>query len=460
MRGRVFQVVCLLVLPAVFTPNLAGQNFGPPGLIKNVRIVHERGVPSVEILSTGPVIPEVQAIDLPPRLVIDLPNTRMGVQQRRIQVQKDNILAIRVDQYQQKPPITRIVLDLKARYGYSWDGAGNRLMIRLKPPDNRTENQKSPTQAPVSSNLAMSGAGEPSVVPVSAGSGSVMVAGRSIGAGSSVTAGSDTTVLQMPRGGEVRLCPGTTISVTPSPNKRDLMFGLSTGGIETHYSLNASADAVLTPDFRIMFAGPGTFHYAISADSHGNTCVRALKGNTSSAIVSELMGDRIYQVKPTEQAVFRLGQIDKVDADVPLECGCPPPPEVLKTEGPAAPKVIEQELPAKVQLGGNSAVAVAAAEPPASNGRLSNGPETGALPPLNPNDTHVQVDAPLVFTRKNRASTLPAPAQAAQQLPVDDGPGRQVHLDAVIESAPPEKADGEHRGFLRRVGGFFSRIFK
>jgi hypothetical protein len=360
---------------------------------------------------------------------------------KKISVQKENILAIRADQFQQAPPITRIVLDLQAPYGYTWDGAGNRLMIRLRPAEDAKVGKDSTADQPaLAPGMSLSAA--PAIVPVTSGSGAV-IAGSHLAAGSTITAATETAVLRLARGGEVRVCPGTTVSVTPSPNKRDLMLGMSTGAIETHYALDASADSVLTPDFRIMFAGPGHFHFAISADSHGNTCVRSLTGNTSSAIVSELMGDRIYQVRPTEQAVFRLGQIDKVDTSVPLECGCPPPPAVMKTDTSSAPTVLDAQLPTKVQIGGSPTPATSAnvgslGDTP-SNTRLTNGPETAPLPPSQPNDVHVQVDAPFVFNAKDRASNgASAPVQASRNLPpVDDSPERQVRLEPPVVQFPP-----------------------
>jgi hypothetical protein len=458
------KIVCISSLAVSLAA--PAQTFGPPPTVKSVRIVHENGVPAVEILTRGgPVIPEVQVLDSPPRLVIDLPNSKLGLTQKQIPIQKDNILAIRVDQYQATPPITRVVLDLLAPYGYSWDGAGNRLMVRLKPAEDANAG-KNPEQAPTPPGLSLSA--PPAVVPVTGGSGAIFLAGSHLAAGSSVTASSDTAVLQLARGGEIRVCPGTTVSITPSHTKRDLLLGMSTGALETHYSLGASADAVLTPDFRIMFAGPGHFHFAISADSHGNTCVRALTGNTSSAIVSELMGDRIYQVKPSEQLVFRAGQIDKVDSNIPLECGCPPPPPVMKTDT-SAPVMPDSQLPEKVQLGGTSSPASADSNSIGENSsvtKLSNGPETAPLPPSQPNDVHMQVDVPFVFHAGDRAASssaadasIPAaPILTAKNLPPTDSSTREVHLDTVVQ--PPQEKKTEHRGFFGRVRGFLASIFE
>ncbi|MGC2189069.1 MAG: hypothetical protein WA607_11650, partial [Candidatus Sulfotelmatobacter sp.] len=41
-------------------------------VIRSVRVVHERGAPAVEVLSTRPVVPTIHSLDSPPRLVIDL----------------------------------------------------------------------------------------------------------------------------------------------------------------------------------------------------------------------------------------------------------------------------------------------------------------------------------------------------------------------------------------------------
>jgi hypothetical protein len=460
---------------ALLAPLVAAQTIVPTPVVKSVRILHEHGVPAVEILTVGgPVIPQIQTLASPPRMVIDLPNSRLGLTQKRTAIQQENIRAIHADQYRQNPPVTRIVLDLLAPCGYTWDEAGNRLMIRLKPPESGNEEAgkkasfvQSPLVAAPTSNAA------PAAVPVAGGPAVMLPAGSRMGTGSAVTAGSETAVLRLSRGGDVFVCPNTSVSVTPSPNKRDLMLAMSVGALEANYSLAASADSVLTPDFRIMFAGPGHFHFAISADSHGNTCVRALQGNTSSAIVSELMGDRIYQVRPNEQVVFRAGQIDRVDKDVPVECGCPPPSPVMLANAVSVPAP-GSELPEKARLGGTSATSAAGRIGPpegAATGTasgtvsgitLSNGPETAPLPPLQPNDVHVQVDAPFIFNAKDHASVAPPPLQQARDLPVADFSARPIFLATVVEPPPPEgkKTRTEHRSFFGRLGGFFAAIFR
>ena len=454
-----------------------GQTVSPTPVVKSVRIVHEHGAPALEILTVGGVaVPKIQVLDSPPRLVIDLPNSRLGMTQTPILIEKENIRAIRAAQHQQNPPVTRIVLDLNAPCHYTWERAGNRLLIHLelleggKAEANAAKNASTPLPAPVTPRLLGAPSGPaPPTMPVTGGSGGVMLAASRLAAGYAITAGSETTLLRLSSGGEVRVCPGTSLTLTSSRSKRDLMLAMGTGAMEAHYSLGPSVDTVLTPDFRIMFAGPGHFDFAISADAHGNTCVRALQGNASSAILSELMGDRIYQVRPTEQVVFRSGQIDKKDENIPQECGCPPPPEVWQNVVTVVP---DSESPDKVRLGGTTTSASAPARSvPAGSGSvpaafpttLSNGPETAPLPPLLPNDVHIQVDAPIVFSAKDRSGgPPPSPVQEAASLPVTDSPPRQVHLDAVVQF-PPQKEENksktEHRSFLRRLGGFFANIF-
>jgi len=434
--------------------------------IKSFRIVQEKDGPAVEILSTKPLVPSIQAISDPPRLVIDLPNARLDTQQKRISVQADQISAIRADQFQQNPPVARVVVDLLAPRAYTWDGAGNRLVVHLG--KNPSQATSSPFQQPTV--VSLTPAPQPVVAAVRA-AGPLALAGNDNNndAGSAITAGPDTAVLRLSSGGEVHVCPGTTVSVTPSQNRHNLMLSMNTGALEAHFALDASSDSVMTPDFRILLVGPGEFHYAISADSQGNTCVRALPGNTASAIVSELLGDRTYQVKATDQLMFRSGQLDRVDMAVPLECGCPPPRD--------PPLRATSDLPMQSQAPppGNTSPAPVAETAQAESAPSTGLPATGvpaAAAPLDasvaPNELHVQVEAPFVF---HATGPPPAPVEDVRALPLDSRPREAPAVAAPLpppakESPKPagtETASANHapaRGFFKRLGGFFAALFR
>lgn len=471
-RSR-FQIVAFALLPLLLSAQAkkgATQNAKPADAEAQVtaaRVSFDNGIPVVEVDSTQPLTPTIQMLDSPPRLVIDLPRAHMSMQRRRIPVQKENILTLRAEQYQIEPAMARIVVDMLVPCAYTWDAAGNRLMVRLKAAEEATAH---PDKAPAPESAAMVSAAEGPFVPLANGSGDFSLSGKAFADGSSLTAGSDTTILRLSRGGEVRVCPGTTVSVTPAKGSKNLMLGMSTGALEMHYSLKETADTVLTPDFRILFAGPGEFDYAVSADAHGNTCVRGLKGNSASAIVYELMGDRIYQVKPSEQLVFHSGRIDQVDGDVPTECGCPPPAPAKATDvAQSAP--MGSQTPSKVMLansaGPNSSGASSAGNADTKGQTLSGGSETRELPPSQPSDVHVEVEAPLVFHGKPKGATAtappPMPIEEAAALPVMQSSGASVRLNPQVQAPPPataaQPAPKQHRGFMQRIKGFFGSIF-
>lgn len=465
-KALVVRCTCCLLLAAFSASWSFSQTpVAPPPLrqaspyssIKSFRIVQEKDGPAVEILSTKPLIPTIQALSDPARLVIDLPNARLDTRQKRISVQADQISTLRADQFQDNPPVARVVVDLLASRAFTWAAAGNRLVVHLgKNPT--TDANKTPFQAP--SVTSLTPAAKPVAAVVHAG-GPLAVAGNSLASGSSITAGADTAILNLARGGEVHVCPGTTVSVTPSQNGRNVMLGVNTGALEAHYSLDASSDSVITPDFRILLAGPGDFHFAISTDTHGNTCVRSLPGNTAAAIVTELLGDRSYQVKSTDQLVFHSGQLDRVDMAVPLECGCPPPRQpVLRAEN--TPPVISDAPPAA-----NGQVSIA---PGAMQSRDESAMPQAAAAPLSvavaPNELHVQVAAPFVF---HATGPPPAPVEDVRALPLDS---RAVPAPALSTPLPPSRgrkpsgaetasADtGPRRGFFGKLRGFFSTIFR
>ncbi len=452
--------------PAVKAPQAsvasspANEPVAKVAAIKSFRIIQEQNGPAVEILSTQPLVPAIQQINDPPRLVIDLPNARLETSYKRINIQADQIDILRADQFQQSPPVVRVVVDLSASRTYTWDAAGNRLVVHLG--KNPTDASRTPIQVPTVASLT------PTPQPVKAVrvAGPLALVSDTGKVGSSFTAGADTAVLSLSSGGEFRVCPRTTVSITPSENRHNLMVSMNTGALEAHLDLDASSDSVMTPDFRVLLVGPGEFHYAFSADNQGNTCVRALPGNTASVMVTELLGDRTYQVKSTDQLVFRGGQLDHVDMAVPLECGCPPPRQAIERAADdlptQTPAVSGARAPASAPVVENHAEVPPATGIPAASSAPAPAEVTA------PNELHVQVSTPLVF---HATGPPPAPVEDVGALALSP---RRVDVPvAGVTPPPPVKAAGQSRpagtetasanhprGFFHKLGRFFGAIFR
>jgi len=454
-RGRAHSFALMLVALSVL-PAIAAEQ---PAAVKVVTVVPADGGAVLQIVASRALTPQVQTVENPLRLVIDLPGSNLATVRKRIPFRNQQIKDVRMNQFQSSPAIARIVVDLAAPVSFTWDAMGNRLNIRIHSDDHAGAK---PATVP-----AMTPGVQPVAVPYAEGTtGTLVEAGSRVGSGSSITAKDETAVLRLSRGGEVRVCPGTTLSVATSPAGSDLMLGMNTGSIETHYHLDESSDSILTPDFRIVLPGPGEFNLAIKSDPRGDTCVSSLAGSNSSVVVAEILGNQTYEVKPEQQVLFRQGNMQSVEMPV-TACGCPPPQErVMRAaaDPASAPPRVTSEDKAGSQLAlsnSNDPQPTDAATGTVAEGSTAppNAPAGSASDPKPTEPSEAQVSTGLVFNAKElarqRAAAAPPPLTAeVGTLPLSSKPAGQ--LPPVVVLPPPEAEKPQHRGFFSRL---FHAIF-
>jgi len=278
--------------------------------------------------------------------------------------------------------------------------------------------------------------------------------GMSVYSGSELSAGIAIATLKLARGGQVRICPHSGLSVTTGG--QGLMLGAGAGALEIDYTLKEqAADMLITPDFNVTLLGPGTFHFALGVNKKGDTCVKPLAGHESEVTFSELLGTGVYKAGPDQMLMFRGGKLD-AKADLMGECGCPPTAPVMRAEAPPSPSP-KNEAPIPAEQ-----VAVATNE------------STSPLPPDKPGQVHVQVDTPFVFSArpatvrpysvaKVQFSSLPNVYFVQEKVdPVVLMEKQQPEVSQKASAEPPkveEKSKTEKKGFLGRVKGFFGSLF-
>jgi len=273
--------------------------------------------------------------------------------------------------------------------------------------------------------------------------------GMSVVVGSELSAGIAPATLKLVRGGQVRICPRSGLSI--NAGTRGLMLATGVGAVEIDYHLDQPQyDVIVTPDFNVQLIGPGTFHFALGVNKKGDTCVRPLPGNTSEIVLSELLGSSSYKSSPNEASLFLGGKLSQ-HAALLEECGCSGAVPVMRAENQP-----------------NDAV-------PSEQVLLTNNEVTSPLPPDQPGQTHIEVETPFVFNA--RASGAPPdlvarikfsslPNVVFTQEMVDPAVLSERTPDVSVKRARQESKPGtndkeskEKKGFFGRVKGFFGGIF-
>ncbi|HUH62793.1 MAG TPA: hypothetical protein VLZ50_07340 [Terracidiphilus sp.] len=243
-----------------------------------------------------------------------------------------------------------------------------------------------------------------------------------ISSSAEVTSGAETTQVELPRRGVLRVCASTKVhlasdTTVPADQTPGLMMALDHGAVEADFATGRNADILLTPDFRILIGGRGAVDVKVRIGDHGDTCVDNPGADAPYVLVSSVFDGGAYRVQPGQRVLFEHGSLQEVNDNEKEPCGCP---------STATDPNLANAFPL-AQSQGMAPLAQPAPNPPA---------QPSQPPPSTP---------PLVYNAKPDADANTTPAAQPEPAPAAAAPAPAV---------PRKKS-----GFFHRLGGFFRRIF-
>ena len=258
-----------------------------------------------------------------------------------------------------------------------------------------------------------------------------------------ITAGPLTAQVTLPYRGVLRVCPSTTVKLSvdssaPASEIPGMQIALNGGAIEASFAIVRDSDVLLTPNFRIMIAGPGSSEVKVRLGQGGDTCVDNTgdPGDGSSSlgwksganapyvVVTSVFDSGLYRVQPGQRVMFEHGDLHTVVDDEKEPCGCPP----------------AGEKPNEFPLAKSEGLAPPSSLPPTT--AVTNQPAGGA-----------SAATTLVYNAPGNKATQPAPipqVPSAAPATTQAAPANQTAQPQTSQKKP---------GFFTRLGRFFKKIF-
>jgi len=141
------RLCALAAMGGLVTVCAFAQAVGPQASIRRVAVLGGSQALELEVSASQPVAPTVLVLHGPDRLVIDFPNAVPGSDLRSFPVNRGEVKGVRVGLFAQDPPITRVVLDLKAPQPYQLFPSGKSVIVKVG--DGASAQPMVPTPRPI-----------------------------------------------------------------------------------------------------------------------------------------------------------------------------------------------------------------------------------------------------------------------------------------------------------------------
>ena len=99
--------------------------------VRTIKVLGGKDAVEIEVEGSDRLVPQTRVLTGPDRLVIDFPNAVPGNEMRNQSVDRGQVKDVRFGLFQSKPPVTRVVVDLKTAQSFQVFPYGRTVMIKV-----------------------------------------------------------------------------------------------------------------------------------------------------------------------------------------------------------------------------------------------------------------------------------------------------------------------------------------